>query len=136
MLRYIVYSLRIRRVEYRVAELPIFLIPMLLTIRSSSAFRGPAFWEGLLIFLFLFAFGDLVNCLADRDLDAKYKPHLTEAVYGIGVRGVILQATLSAVAAAALAAHLAWLQVEHGRHRGHGDSRHRHRRGVMPTRGR
>src|SRR5262249_31497804 len=49
------------------------------------------------------------NCLADRDLDARHKPHLTEAVYGIGVRGVILQAAASAAAAAALAAHLAWL---------------------------
>jgi 1,4-dihydroxy-2-naphthoate octaprenyltransferase len=107
--RYIVYSLRIRRVEYRVAELPIFLVPMLLTIRDLSAFRSAAFWEGLLIFLFLFAFGDLLNCFADRDLDALYKPQLTEAVYGIGLRGVLLQAGVSAAAATALAAHLAWL---------------------------
>jgi len=28
--RYIRYSLRLRRVEYRVAEIPIFLIPILL----------------------------------------------------------------------------------------------------------
>lgn len=109
MLRYILYSLRIRRVEYRVAELPIFLVPMLLTVRDLSAFRGAAFGEGLLIFLFLFAYGDLLNCLADRDLDATYKPYLTEAVYGLGIRGVLLQAGLSAMAAAALAAHLAWL---------------------------
>jgi len=109
VLRYILYSLRIRRVEYRVAELPIFLVPMLLTIRDLSAFRSAAFWEGLLIFLFLFAYGDLLNCLADRDLDATYKPYLTEAVYGIGVRGVAFQAGVSAVAATALAAHLAWL---------------------------
>jgi 4-hydroxybenzoate polyprenyltransferase len=107
--QYMVYSLRIRRVEYRVAELPIFLVPMLLTIRELSAFRSAAFWEGLLIFLFLFAFGDLLNCLADRDLDALYKPQLTEAVYGIGIRGVLLQAGVSAAAATALAAHLAWL---------------------------
>jgi 4-hydroxybenzoate polyprenyltransferase len=109
VLQYIVYSLRIRRVEYRAAELPIFLVPMLLTIRDLSAFRSTAFWEGLLIFLFLFAFGDLLNCLADRDLDAIYKPYLTEAVYGIGIRGVLLQAAVSAAAATALAAHLAWL---------------------------
>jgi 4-hydroxybenzoate polyprenyltransferase len=109
VLRYILYSLRIRRVEYRVAELPIFLVPMLLTVRDLSAFRSAAFGEGLLIFLFLFAFGDLLNCLADRDLDALYKPHLTEAVYGIGTRGVVLQAGVSAAAATALAAHLAWL---------------------------
>jgi 4-hydroxybenzoate polyprenyltransferase len=109
MVRYLIYSLRIRRVEYRVAELPIFLIPMLLTVRDASAFRGAAFWEGLLIFLFLFAFGDLLNCLADRELDAIYKPYLTEAVYGIGIRGVVVQAVLSGAAAALLAAHLSWM---------------------------
>jgi 4-hydroxybenzoate polyprenyltransferase len=109
MLRYLIYTLRLRRVEYRIAELPIFLIPVLLTIDSATAFLSLAFWEGLVIFFFLFAFGDLLNCLTDRDLDAIYKPHLTEAVYGIGVRGVVLQAVLSAVAALGLAIHLAWL---------------------------
>jgi 1,4-dihydroxy-2-naphthoate octaprenyltransferase len=109
MLRFLRYSLRLRRVEYRVAELPIFLIPVLLTVRDASAFLSLPFWEGLLIFFFLFAFGDLLNCLADRHLDAIYKPHLTEAVYGLGVRGVAAQALVSALAALALAAHLSWL---------------------------
>jgi 1,4-dihydroxy-2-naphthoate octaprenyltransferase len=109
MLRYLIYSLRLRRVEYRIAELPIFLVPVLLTIDSAAALLGLAFWEGLVIFFLLFAFGDLLNCLTDRDLDTIYKPHLTEAVYGIGVRGVALQAVLSAVAAVGLAIHLAWV---------------------------
>src|SRR5579884_2983259 len=99
MLRFLRYSLRLRRVEYRVAELPIFLVPVLLTAPDASAFAGLPFWEGLVAFLFLFAFGDLVNCLADRDLDAVAKPHLAEAVHGLGVRGVVAQAVLSAVAA-------------------------------------
>lgn len=106
--RYVAYSLRIRRVEYRVAELPIFFIPVLLTISDPSELAGATLWEGLLTFLFLFAFGDLLNCLADRELDALYKPHLSEAVYGIGVRGVVIQAVGSALAAAGIAAHLAW----------------------------
>jgi len=105
---WLVYSLRIRRVEYRIAELPIFLMPMLLTIESVDAFRSLEFWEGLLVFFFLFAFGDLVNCLADRDLDAHYKPQLTEAVYGLGVRGVIIQSIASAAAAVLISTHLAW----------------------------
>jgi 4-hydroxybenzoate polyprenyltransferase len=109
MLRFLRYSLRLRRVEYRVAELPIFLVPVLLTAPDASAFVCLPFWEGLLIFFFLFAFGDLLNCLADRDLDALYKPHLTEAVHGLGVRGVVAQAVLSALAALALVAHLSWL---------------------------
>ena len=106
---WVVYSLRIRRVEYRIAELPIFLMPVLLTIDELSSFNSPGFWEGLLVFFFLFAFGDLVNCLADRDLDAHYKPQLTEAVYGLGVRGVIIQSVVSAAAAILISLHLAWL---------------------------
>lgn len=108
MWRYLIWSLRLRRLEYRIAELPIFLIPTLLTISDAGAFRSLVLWEGLLIFLFLFAFGDLLNCLADRDLDAVYKKHLAEAVDGIGARGVIVQAALSAVAAAGLTIHVAW----------------------------
>ena len=108
MLRYLIYSLRIRRVEYRIAELPIFLIPVLMTAQETSVFRSAEFWEGGCVFFFLFAFGDLLNCLADRHLDAVYKPQLTEAVLGIGIRGVIAQATLSAVAAVGLTIHLAW----------------------------
>jgi len=109
MPRYLIWSLRLRRVEYRIAEVPIFLIPTFLTIGDASAFAAAPFWEGALIFFFMFAFGDLLNCLADRDLDALYKPHLTEAVLGLGVRGVVWQAVLSGLAATALAAHLAWL---------------------------
>ncbi|HEY8506273.1 MAG TPA: UbiA family prenyltransferase [Gemmataceae bacterium] len=109
MWRYILFSLRIRRIEYRVAEVPLFLIPALLTAADPSAFLTAACWEGLLIFFFLFAFGDLLNCLADRELDAVYKPHLSEAVHGVGVWGVVVQAALSAVAALALSVHLAWL---------------------------
>jgi 4-hydroxybenzoate polyprenyltransferase len=109
MLRFLRYSLRLRRVEYRVAELPIFLIPVLLTVHDAGAFVSLSFWEGLFVFFFLFAFGDLLNCLADRNLDALAKPHLAEAVYGLGVRGVFAQAVLSALAALALTVHLAWL---------------------------
>lgn len=109
MLRFLRYSLRLRRVEYRIAELPIYLIPVLLTAPDASAFLGAPFWEGLLVFFFLFAFGDLLNCLADRDLDAVSKPYLAEAVDGLGARGVLAQALASAVAGVLLTVHLAWL---------------------------
>jgi 4-hydroxybenzoate polyprenyltransferase len=109
MWRYLIYSLRIRRVEYRIAELPIFLIPVFLTVTDASAFWSPPFWEGMIAFFFIFAFGDLLNCVADRDLDALDKPQLSEAVYGIGVRGVWLQAFISAAGALLLATHVGWL---------------------------
>jgi 4-hydroxybenzoate polyprenyltransferase len=104
--RYLLYMLRIRRVEFRIAEIPILLIPILLLVSESAVFKTFAFWEGIFIFFLLFAFGDMINCLADRDLDAVYKPHLSEAVYGLGVPFVTFQVAASAVLALVLSVHL------------------------------
>ncbi|HEX8369606.1 MAG TPA: UbiA family prenyltransferase [Pyrinomonadaceae bacterium] len=106
--RYLLYMLRIRRVEFRVAEIPILLIPILLLVRDTSILKTFAFWEGVFIFFLLFAFGDMINCLADRDLDAVYKPHLSEAVYGLGVPFVTFQVAATAFAAIGLAIHLSF----------------------------
>jgi len=107
--RFLLYMLRIRRVEFRVAEIPILAIPVLLLIKDAAPLRTFAFWEGIFIFFLLFAFGDMINCLADRDLDAVYKPHLSEAVYGLGVRFVTAQVLATAALALLLSAHLSWL---------------------------
>jgi 4-hydroxybenzoate polyprenyltransferase len=107
--RFLIYMLRIRRVEFRVAEIPILAIPVLLLIEDAAPLKTFAFWEGIFIFFLLFAFGDMINCLADRDLDAVYKPHLSEAVYGLGVRFVTFQVWATAALALALSAHLSWL---------------------------
>jgi len=104
--RYLLFMLRIRRVEFRIAEIPILVIPVLLLIRDTSVLNTFAFWEGVFIFFLLFAFGDMINCLADRDLDAVYKPHLSEAVYGLGVPFVTFQVVATAVLALALSIHL------------------------------
>lgn len=101
--------LLIRRVEFRIAEIPIVAMPALLINRSLAPFKTQTFWEGVLIFFFLFAFGDMINCLADRDLDAKYKPHLSRAVYNLGVGFVTFQVILWALLALLLAAHVSWL---------------------------
>lgn len=106
--RYLLYMLRIRRVEFRIAEIPILLIPILLLVRDTGVFKTFAFWEGIFIFFLLFAFGDMINCLADRDLDAVYKPHLSEAVYGLGVPFVTFQVAASAVLALVLSIHLSF----------------------------
>jgi len=107
-MKFLIYMLRIRRIEFRVAEIPILAIPALLLIRDISIVKTFVFWEGILVFFFLFAFGDMINCLADRDLYAVYKPHLSEAVYGLGVKFVTFQVIASAVIALALAAHVSW----------------------------
>lgn len=107
-MNFLLNLLRIRRVEFRIAELPIFIMPVLLSLRSAAPVRTAAFWEGIILLLFLFAFGDIINCLADRDLDVTYKPHLSRAVYGLGLPFVKLQVALSALAAFALSLHIAW----------------------------
>ncbi len=102
------FNLRIRRVEFRIAEIPILAIPVLLLIRDTSILQTFAFWEGVFVFFLLFAFGDMINCLADRDLDSIYKPHLSEAVYGLGVRFVTVQIVTFAILAVILSIHLSW----------------------------
>lgn len=108
MLRYLVYMLRIRRVEFRIAEIPILAIPLLILLRDTAPLKSFYLWEGIFIFFLLFAFGDMINCLADRDLDAVYKPHLSEAVYGLGVRFVTFQVIATAILALILSFHLSW----------------------------
>jgi 4-hydroxybenzoate polyprenyltransferase len=107
-LRYLLYMLRIRRIEFRIAEIPILAIPVLLLINDTAPLKAYTFWEGVLVFFLLFAFGDMINCLADRDLDAVYKPHLSEAVYGLGVPFVTFQVIATAALALVLSAHLSW----------------------------
>jgi 4-hydroxybenzoate polyprenyltransferase len=107
MMKFLVYMIRIRRLEFRIAEIPIFSIPVLLTLRDTAPLKTFAFWEGLFLFFLLFAFGDVINCLADRDVDAKYKKHLSEAIYGLGVGFVKFQLWAMAALALALSAHLA-----------------------------
>lgn len=98
-------SLRIRRPEFMVAEVPILLVPALWVTRGGEL--GTWFFaEVALLFFLLFHFGDMVNCLADRDLDAVYKTRLSEAVYGLGVDNVAWQIALTALAAVALSVHV------------------------------
>ena len=96
MKRFLIYMLRIRRVEFRIAEIPILAIPLLILLRDTAPLKTFYLWEGVFIFFLLFAFGDMINCLADRDLDAVYKPHLSEAVYGLGVGFVKFQVIATA----------------------------------------
>lgn len=107
-------NLRIRRVEFRIAEIPILLLPILLerALGAPPPLAGTLI-EGVLVFFFLFAFGDMINCLADRELDAVYKKHLSQAVYRLGVPLVAFQTGASALAALLLSIHLAW-QLDRG----------------------
>lgn len=98
-------SIRIRRPEFMVAEIPILLIPMLLAWRAGT--RASVIAELVALFFLLFHFGDMINCFADRDLDAVYKTRLSEAVFGLGPRNVLWQITITVLAAIGLSVHLA-----------------------------
>ena len=102
-------SVRIRRPEFMVAEIPILLIAALLATGSFEPLASARFGLLTAMFFLLFHFGDMINCLADRDLDAVYKTPLSEAVYGLGVSNVRAQITLTALGALGLGAWLAHL---------------------------
>ena len=93
--RFIDNCLTIRRKEFFVAELPIFLIALLLNITSINRFGEPSLYLGLAAIIMLFNIGDMINCYADYELDSIYKSHLSNAVYELGKKNVIIQIVLS-----------------------------------------
>lgn len=105
--RFIDNNLTIRRKEFFVAELPIFLIPLLLNIQAPADFLQPMLYLGLLAIILLFNIGDIINCYADYKLDAIFKSHLSNAVYELGKANVKWQIVLSGVFALALTAVVA-----------------------------
>ena len=68
--------LRIRRVEFVLAEIPIIALPLVVAGASWNVVRTGPFWVLVALFFLLFNFGDMINCLADRELDSIYKTHL------------------------------------------------------------
>ena len=97
-------SLRIRRPEFLVAEIPILAVAVLLV----QGWRAPELAPIALLFFLLFHFGDMINCLADRDLDAVYKTQLSEAVYGLGTGHVRAQIAITVASAVSIATWLAY----------------------------
>lgn len=92
----------IRRVEFRIAEIPILGTAAALSATSRSFLESGRFWEGVVLFFVLFAFGDMINVLADRELDAVYKTKLSNAVSDLGVNFVTFQVVAYAAIALAL----------------------------------
>jgi 1,4-dihydroxy-2-naphthoate octaprenyltransferase len=89
------------------AEIPILLIPALLSAAKPADLASLAFAEGAALFFLLFNVGDMVNCLLDEDVDLHRKTHLSEAVRALGPANVKAQIAASALAALALGVHLA-----------------------------
>lgn len=98
---------RVRRPEFFRAELPILLIPAMLSASSLSALASGPFFEGVLLFFLLFNVGDMINCWFDRDVDLHRKTHLAEAIARVGRTSLAVQIIGSAILATGLAIHLA-----------------------------
>ncbi len=109
MIEFILNNIRIRRIEFFPSEIPIVSIPFLLTMSHYSEFNNLYVLEGILLFFLSFNFGDMINCLADRDLDATYKSRLSKAVYAIGPRFVAWQIIITAILTLIIAFHLSWV---------------------------
>jgi len=101
------YSLRIRRIEFFPTTLTIILVPALLLAGSDAVFGTATFIAVAVMTRLIIHFGDMVNCLADRDVDAIYKTRLSDAVYGLGLSNVRWQIRVTGAAVLALAAYLA-----------------------------
>ncbi len=102
LFRFVKNCFAIRRKEFFVAELPIFLIPIFLSITAPNDFLNPSFLLGLAAIFLLFNIGDMINCYADYELDAIYKSHLSNAVYELGKKNVLIQIALSGILALGL----------------------------------
>jgi 1,4-dihydroxy-2-naphthoate octaprenyltransferase len=99
----------IRRMEFFPVEITIFTMPLLVSVAGVGQLLTPVVFEGYLTFFVLFSLGDMINCLADRDLDKTYKGRLARAVDYLGVPFVTALVAAEAVLALLLGAHLAWV---------------------------
>ena len=81
-------SKTLRRTEFLIAEIPIFLIPILLSAEDFGFLTTPVLYVGLAGIYLLFNFGDMVNAYFDQQVDAVYKSHLSNAVFELGDMGV------------------------------------------------
>jgi 1,4-dihydroxy-2-naphthoate octaprenyltransferase len=99
----------IRRLEFFPIEICTFTMPLLLGVQSIEQLWAPVVLEGFLTFFLLFSLGDIINCLADRELDQTYKGRLSQAVETLGVGFVKGLVVALAVLSLLLGAHLAWI---------------------------
>lgn len=103
----LLYSVRIRRVEYLPVMLAIYLIPTLLSVNSGSVLTTGNYVLVIVMALSIMHFIDMTNAYADRDVDAVYKTRLSESVYGLGLRNVRRQIAVTGAAVLGLATYFA-----------------------------
>ncbi|WP_139926256.1 TauD/TfdA family dioxygenase [Hymenobacter sp. DG01] len=105
-------SKTLRRTEFLIAEIPIFLIPIFLSAENFRFLKKPELYAGLAGIYLLFNFGDMVNAYADRRVDAVYKSHLSNAIFELGPAGVRWQMRASVAGTVLISL---WLTCQTGR---------------------
>ncbi|MFF3227235.1 UbiA family prenyltransferase [Nocardia suismassiliense] len=96
-------ALAIRRPEYTIATLCIATIPAFAVANAPGDLITLDYLCGFLLVVFAVQVGDMVNCLADRELDAMFKPRLSRAVHTLGLRSVRVQIWVTSAVMMALA---------------------------------
>jgi len=100
--------LAVRRAEFLPVEASIFLMPVFLAAQSTGEIVNAQVLQGAFIFFLLYTMGDVINCVADRDLDAQYKSRLSSAVDRLGAPFLWRVVVGCTVVSVLLAAHLAY----------------------------
>jgi len=108
LVQFLKNSKTLRRTEFLIAEIPIFLIPIFLSAEDFRFLKTPELYVGLAGIYLLFNFGDMVNAYADRRVDAVYKSHLSNAIFELGEQGVRWQMRASVAGTVLISVWLTW----------------------------
>jgi 1,4-dihydroxy-2-naphthoate octaprenyltransferase len=101
------YALAIRRVEFLPVHTMIGLVPAAMAAQSWSEFLSLSALVAVLFAITHMELADMINALADREVDAAHKSPLPEAIYGLGVSRVLAHIAVTTVAYFGMAVFLA-----------------------------
>ncbi|QKW06563.1 UbiA family prenyltransferase [Streptomyces sp. NA04227] len=101
------YACVIRRVEFLPGHIPQVIGPAMLGAASWGEFASLNSVLAMLWMISGLQIGNMINALADREVDLQLKSRQSDAIYGIGVSRVITHIALSTALFVAVAAFLA-----------------------------
>lgn len=100
---------RVCRMEYIPAVAPCMLVPFFLGATSIQDIIGVHVIEALVIVMFLFFSGFLINALADIEVDSKYKTFVSDSVRILGEKTIKTLIVVHVSIAFLLTLHLCYL---------------------------
>jgi 4-hydroxybenzoate polyprenyltransferase len=102
----------ISRAGIQIASLPTALLGCALAARDRGELWDPRVLVYVLLFFVVLTFACNLNCLADRDVDARHKKRMSEAVRSLGEKRIKAILAVEAALAVALAGLLAVLKKD------------------------